>query len=63
MPQQIKIYIDFVTSANHLSDLVRWEGNGLTMPKDKIRQPKLEKTKQNEGTSVVTHYKTIIVGL
>jgi hypothetical protein len=43
MPQQIKIYIDFATSANHLSDLVRWEGNGLTMPKDKIKQQKLEK--------------------
>jgi hypothetical protein len=42
MPQQIKIYIDLVTSANRFSE-VRWEGNGLTMPKDKIRQPNLEK--------------------
>jgi hypothetical protein len=34
MPQQTKIYIVFTISANHLGDLVRWEGSGLTMPKD-----------------------------
>jgi hypothetical protein len=32
------------------------------MPKDKIGQLKLEK-KQNDGTIVVNHYKTTIVGL
>jgi hypothetical protein len=45
MPQQTNIYIDFTTSANHLGDLVRWEENDLTMPKNKIRQPKLGKKK------------------
>ncbi len=43
MPQQTNIYMDFTTNANHLGDLVRWEENDLPMPKDKTKQPKLEK--------------------
>jgi len=42
-PNKLRYTYIFTISANHLGNLVRWEGNGLTMLKDKIGQFKLEK--------------------
>jgi hypothetical protein len=49
----------FTTNENHLSDMVRWGGNGLIFPKNKTRHKNL---KENM-TIIVSHYKTIIVGM
>jgi hypothetical protein len=49
----------FTTNENHLSDMVRWGGNGLIFLKNETRHKNL---KENM-TIIVSHYKTIIVGM
>jgi hypothetical protein len=47
------------TNVNRSSDMVRWGGSGLILPENKIGPKKLKKN----GTIVVNHYRTIVMGV